>query len=192
MATKKTEASKTTKTTKKATKKKPVTKKAVATKAAVQETAPKAPQVLRLIRNDKYLAEYANAINGRHQSAIDKIAELTQGGAQTLSEFASGYLYFGLHKVDGSWILREWAPNATAIYLIGDFTGWKEDGHYAFKRIKDTGNWELVLPEKALKHGDLYKLSMHWEGGQGERIPAWVRRVVQDETTKIFLCILLL
>ena len=186
MATKKTEASKTTKTTKKATKKKPVTKKAVATKAAVQETAPKAPQVLRLIRNDKYLAEYANAINGRHQSAIDKIAELTQGGAQTLSEFASGYLYFGLHKVDGSWILREWAPNATAIYLIGDFTGWKEDGHYAFKRIKDTGNWELVLPEKALKHGDLYKLSMHWEGGQGERIPAWVRRVVQDETTKIF------
>ncbi|MBO4662634.1 MAG: alpha amylase C-terminal domain-containing protein [Bacteroidaceae bacterium] len=186
MATKKTEASKTTKTTKKATKKKPVTKKASAKKVAVQETAPKAPQVLRLIRNDKYLAEYANAINGRHQSAIDKIAELTQGGAQTLSEFASGYLYFGLHKVDGSWILREWAPNATAIYLIGDFTGWKEDGHYAFKRIKDTGNWELVLPEKALKHGDLYKLSVHWEGGQGERIPAWVRRVVQDETTKIF------
>ena len=186
MVTKKTEASKTTKTTKKATKKKPVTKKASAKKVAVQETAPKAPQVLRLIRNDKYLAEYANAINGRHQSAIDKIAELTQGGAQTLSEFASGYLYFGLHKVDGSWILREWAPNATAIYLIGDFTGWKEDGHYAFKRIKDTGNWELVLPEKALKHGDLYKLSVHWEGGQGERIPAWVRRVVQDETTKIF------
>ena len=186
MATKKTEASKTTKTTKKATKKKAVTKKAGAKKVAAQETAPKVPQVLRLIRNDKYLAEYANAINGRHQSAIDKIGELTQGGAQTLSEFASGYLYFGLHKQDGSWVLREWAPNATAIYLIGDFTGWKEDGHYALKRIKDTGNWELVLPEKALKHGDLYKLSVHWEGGQGERIPAWVRRVVQDETTKIF------
>ena len=96
MATKKTEASKTTKTTKKATKKKAVTKKAGAKKVAAQETAPKVPQVLRLIRNDKYLAEYANAINGRHQSAIDKIGELTQGGAQTLSEFASGYLYFGI------------------------------------------------------------------------------------------------
>ena len=186
MATKNTDASKTTRTAKKSTKKKTVTKKVSVKKIADQETAPKAPQVLRLIRNDKYLAEYANAINGRHQSAIDKIAELTRGGEQTLSEFASGYLYFGLHRQDGSWVLREWAPNATAIYLIGDFTGWKEDGHYAFKRIKDTGNWELVLPEKALKHGDLYKLSIHWEGGQGERIPAWVRRVVQDETTKIF------
>ena len=39
---------------------------------------------------------------------------------------------------------------------------------------------------KALKHGDLYKLKIHWEGGCGERIPAWANRVVQDEQTKIF------
>ena len=52
--------------------------------------------------------------------------------------------------------------------------------------MANSGNWELVLPEKALKHGDLYKMSVHWEGGQGERIPAWVGRVVQDDTTKIF------
>lgn len=33
---------------------------------------------------------------------------------------------------------------------------------------------------------DLFKLLVEWEGGSGERIPAWIRRVVQDENTKIF------
>ena len=190
MATKKTDAAKASKTTKATTKKtsakKTTTTKRASSKKVETPEVEKTPAVLRLIKNDKYLAEYADAINGRHQSALNKIAELTNNGEKTLSEFATGYMYFGLHKEDKNWVIREWAPNATAIYLIGEFNGWKEDGHYAFKRIKGTGNWELVLPEKALKHGDLYKMSVHWEGGQGERIPAWVRRVVQDEQTKIF------
>ena len=37
-----------------------------------------------------------------------------------------------------------------------------------------------------MKHGDFYKLRVYWNGGSGERIPAWCRRVVQDENTKIF------
>ena len=37
-----------------------------------------------------------------------------------------------------------------------------------------------------IHHGDLYKLNVYWECGQGERIPAWATRVVQDEQTKIF------
>ena len=37
-----------------------------------------------------------------------------------------------------------------------------------------------------MKHGDLFKMKVHWDGGEGERIPAWARRVVQDEKTKIF------
>ena len=137
MATKKTAATKASKTTKsataakKTTPKKACAKKTCAKKVAVPEEE-KPPAVLRLIRNDKYLAEYAEAINGRHQSALNKIAELTINGEKTLSEFATGYLYFGLHKDGKNWVIREWAPNASAIYLIGDFNGWKEDGHYAF------------------------------------------------------------
>ena len=30
------------------------------------------------------------------------------------------------------------------------------------------------------------KLSVHWEGGKGERIPSYANRVVQDDKTKIF------
>jgi len=48
------------------------------------------------------------------------------------------------------------------------------------------GDWEIALPAETLKHGDLYKLSVHWKGGQGERIPAYANRVVQDDKTKIF------
>ena len=68
---------------------------------------------------------------------------------------------------------------------MGTFNEWKELKKYSLKR-KDYGVWEIKLPADAMRHGDLYKLIVHWEGGCGERIPAWATRVVQDEQTKIF------
>ena len=141
---------------------------------------------LKLVANDPYLAPYEEAINGRHDHAAWKINELTNGGKTTLETFASGYDYYGLHKLSRGWVFREWAPNATEIYLIGDFNDWKETERYKAKRVEGTGNWELKISEKGMKHGDLYKMSVHWDGGQGERIPAWAQRVVQDDNTKIF------
>ena len=143
-------------------------------------------KTLKIIKNDPWLKDYEPAIAGRHQHAVDKIAELTQGGKTSLSDFATGYLYFGLHKTSTGWGFREWAPNATEIYLVGDFNKWQEKPQYRLKRLKNSGNWEIKLKENALKHGDLYKLKVYWEGGCGERIPAWCRRVVQDDETKIF------
>ena len=142
--------------------------------------------MLKLIKNDKWLEPYADAIEGRHLHAMEKENELTRKGKISLSDFATGHLYFGLHRTaNGGWVLREWAPNATEIYMIGDFNGWNEDPKYRMKPLKN-GNWELKLPAKALHHYDLYKLRIHWNGGEGERIPAWATRVVQDEVTKIF------
>ena len=144
------------------------------------------PNVLRLIKNDAALADFSDAINGRHEQAIRKMAELT-GGTNNLSEFASGYLYFGLHKTEDGWVLREWAPHAIDIFVVGDFNGWKESARYAMKRVKGSaGNWEIKIKNKSFRHGSLFKLIVHWEGGQGERIPAWATRVVQDEETHIF------
>ena len=143
------------------------------------------PQRLKIVKNDPWLEPFEGAIQGRHDHVLHKLHELT-AGKKPLSEFADGHLYFGLHKTEKGWVIREWAPNATAIYLIGDFNGWQENEKYAFKRLKNSGNWELKLPAKALKHQDLYKLKVHWDGGEGERIPAWCRRVVQDDDTKIF------
>ncbi len=142
-------------------------------------------QHIGLVKNDSWLEPYEDAIKGRHDHALWKLNDLTNNGKQTLSDFASGYLYFGLHRTDKGWVLREWAPNASEIYLIGDCNGWQETEKYKMKRLKN-GNWELKLSKTALKHEQLYKLSVHWDGGQGERIPAWANRVVQDENTKIF------
>ena len=138
-----------------------------------------------LVKNDSWLEPYEAAIVGRHEHALYKIKELTNGGKQTLSDFASGYLFFGLHKTEKGWIFREWAPNATAIYMVGDFNSWTELPQYQLK-AKKNGIWELSLPARAMKHGDLFKLRIHWNGGEGERIPAWANRVVQDDVTKIF------
>ncbi len=141
---------------------------------------------LGIVQNDPYLEPYEQAIRGRHDHAQWKISQLTQNGRKTLSEFASGHLYFGLHKTTEGWVFREWAPNATEIFLVGDFSDWQELEEFRAKRIEGTGNWELLLPENALQHGQHYKMKVRWNGGEGERIPAWAQRVVQDDFTKIF------
>jgi 1,4-alpha-glucan branching enzyme len=104
----------------------------------------------------------------------------------SLVDFASGHEYFGLHLRGRQWVLREWAPNATRIFLIGDATGWKEKKPFALTRKNTEGVWELRLPQNALRHGDYYRLKIHWRGGMGDRIPAWARRVVQDPASLIF------
>ena len=146
----------------------------------------KKQQHIGLVTHDPWLEPFEDAIRGRHEHALYKLNELTNNGKQTLSDFATGYLYFGLHQSEKGWVLREWAPNATDIFVVGDFNDWREDEMYRMKRLKNSDNWEIRLPAKAMKHGDLYKLKVRWQGGEGERIPAWARRVVQDDRTKIF------
>lgn len=142
-------------------------------------------RTLNIIKHDLWLEPFEEAINGRYRYVLGKKSELTNGGKQSLSDFATGYLYFGLHKTSKGWVFREWAPNATQIYLVGTFSNWKEDQAYAMTRLEN-GNWEMELPADVLHHGDLYKLIVHWNGGCGERIPAWATRVVQDAQTGIF------
>ena len=145
-------------------------------------TAPK----LKLIENDPWLEPFSAAIEGRYQRVLDKELELT-GGKMSLTDFASGHMYFGLHRTRKGWVFREWAPNAKDIYLIGDFNNWQVKPEYRLKKVKrSNGVWELELKADEMKHGDLFKMKVYWEGGEGERIPAYANRVVQDEATKIF------
>ena len=141
--------------------------------------------MLNLIARDSYLEPYTLEIDGRYRYFLQKEKELTKNGRQTLSSFASGYLYFGLHRTATGWVFREWAPNATKIVLVGDFSNWEELPQYELKALPG-GTWERRLPLKALSHGQHYKMRVYWNGGCGDRIPAWARRVVQDDNTKIF------
>ncbi len=141
--------------------------------------------MLKIIENDPWLTPYTGAIEGRHDHALWRENQLT-GGKVSLKDFASGYLYYGLQRTKSGWVFREWAPNATDIYLIGDFSGWNEQERFRLKRINEAGDWELSIPLGLIGHGQHYKMRVKWNGGQGDRIPAWCQRVVQDSNSKIF------
>jgi len=139
---------------------------------------------LTLVKNDPWLEAYHEVMQRRHQHTAEKAMELTHDSGK-LTDFANGYLYFGLHQTPTGWVFREWAPNAKAIFFLGDFNNWKKHHRFELTPLGE-GIWEIELPKETLKHGMLYKLLMEWEGGQGERIPAWCRRVVQDVKTHLF------
>ena len=136
-----------------------------------------------LIKNDPWLEPFREIITRRMEKASSREAELT--GGDSLQSFASGHLWFGLHQDNQGWVMREWAPNAREIFLLGSFNQWKASEEYRFERLEH-GNWEIKLKKGSIAHGDRYKLLVRWDGGEGERIPAWCNRVVQDPETKVF------
>lgn len=139
---------------------------------------------LKLIENDPWLEPYSNTIVNRFNKTKSKLNDIKKKHS-TLNDSIAGHLYYGLHREKESWVIREWAPNATSIFLIGDFSDWKPIEKYKFNKI-DNGNWECIIDLNDLKHGMLYKLLINWGTGSHERIPTYCHRVVQDEETKIF------
>ena len=141
--------------------------------------------VQSLIEKDPLLKPYTDHLK-RRWSRIDEVVSRLTSNQTSLADFASGHEYFGLHFINNQWVFREWAPNAEAIFLVGDMTDWKERKSFALERINPDGVWEIQFPPDKLSHQDLYRLRIHWPGGSGDRIPAYARRVVQDSDTLIF------
>jgi 1,4-alpha-glucan branching enzyme len=139
----------------------------------------------RLIDSDPYLGRHRQELV-RRLAHIRRTRERVLGKYTDLRHLAAGHEHFGLHRTADGWVFREWAPNANAIYLLGDFCGWQADSAYTLSRVGDHGQWELHVADDVLRHGDLFRLHVQWDGGQGERIPAYARRVVQDPDTLIF------
>ena len=140
--------------------------------------------MLKLVEEDKLLKPFAGIIEKRHQQVLAMEREFTYRTTR-LSDKCNSYLYYGLHRTNEGWVFREWAPNATAIYLLGEFNDWRKHPDYVLTKVGG-GNWEIKLPLGALVHEMLYRLLVEWNGGSGERLPSHVRRVIQDEYTKIY------
>ena len=138
----------------------------------------------KIYETDPYLAPYKEAIEKRHERILEERDKIALDGS--LADGLNNHLYYGLHRdADGSWVFREWAPNASRIYLIGEFNNWRRTAAYSLNPVGG-GNWEIRLPAMFLHHQELYKLFIEWPGGGGERLPSYVRRVVQDPVTKVF------
>ncbi len=136
-----------------------------------------------LVKNDPWLEPYTGHINwrmGQLKLHIQSI-ESTSG---SLEDYATTHKKLGIHFCPGSqtWTVKEWAPAAQSVSLVGDFNGWNGETHPLVKN--NNGIWEAQLPANTLQHGDLIKLRIVGaSGGSRDRIPATILRAVQNEST---------
>ncbi len=140
---------------------------------------------LTSLSDDPYLTPYLGILQ-RRQALKDKRMQFLSAGPGSLGEFACAHEFYGLKRRKDGWTFREWAPNATEIFLVGDFSDWKPQPAFALKRLPNRSVWEGSWPLDRLSHGQRYHLLVLWNGGQGERLPAYGRRVVQDPRTNLF------
>lgn len=139
---------------------------------------------------DKWLEPFEKELTARYERLITKKEEIA-GQGRRLAGAVNNHLYYGVFREGKEWVFREWAPHLSGICVVGDFNNWECREEYAMRPVGN-GNWELRVPGEWVKHGDLFKWFVRWDAGngfpagEGERIPAYARRCVQDEQTKLF------
>ncbi|HEY0247786.1 MAG TPA: alpha-amylase family glycosyl hydrolase, partial [Gryllotalpicola sp.] len=75
--------------------------------------------------------------------------------------------HWGVHASFAGVSFAVWAPNATAVRVVGDFNGWDGTQH-AMRTMGPSGVWELFVP--GLAAGALYKFDIRTQSGE------WVRK----------------
>ena len=144
---------------------------------------------LKIVKDDPWLEPVESELEYRRKLYLDALKEIEEA-SESIADYADGYLYFGFQRDEEAhgWWFREWLPGAWEVFLFGDFNGW-ERRSLPLARGAD-GVWSIFLYDgdwgRGLKHGSLYKILVHGENGWHERIPAYARRVVQDDATKNF------
>jgi len=78
------------------------------------------------------------------------------------------YEKFGAHHLENNGqtgtYFAVWAPNATAIYVVGDFNGWNPHAHPLYVRWDGSGIWEGFIAHVPL--GERYKYVIHTTSGE--------------------------
>ncbi|MCK5776561.1 MAG: alpha amylase C-terminal domain-containing protein [Bacteroidales bacterium] len=143
-------------------------------------------KTLQIIKEDPWLEPVSNEINERYQRFIDKKKSI-EADHGSLYDFASAYKTMGFHLNDDKTLLtyREWAPKADRLFLIGDFNDWEYFTHPLQK--KENGIWEIKLKLSEypkLAHKAKVKVVVQSHGRTQVKIPAYIRRVIQNEETK--------
>ncbi|MDP4291825.1 MAG: alpha-amylase family glycosyl hydrolase [Bacteroidota bacterium] len=139
--------------------------------------------------DDPVLKPYSSVIRARKERYLNALDEINSEYGSLLS-FAQLHTYLGFHydRQNLGWIYREWAPNAKALYLIGDFNNWNRRSHPM--RLNAKGYWEIFLADldyaTTFTHGSKVKVTVIARNGEFDRIPLFIRRVVQNEQNKDF------
>ena len=144
---------------------------------------------LAIVEQDDWLKPVEGAMTERYAHFCRRLSGIERT-AGSLVDYANGYLYFGFQydPVRRGWWFREGLPGAIDVYLFGDFNGWQRT-ELPLRRGAG-GVWSIFLPDESfagrLVHGSRVKILVHGRNGWLERIPAYIRRVVQDEQSKDF------
>lgn len=144
---------------------------------------------LQLIKDSPWLEKYAPNVLERLEMYKATLGYIEYENGSLL-EFARAHEFFGVHfdPFRNGWVYREWAPQAYNIFLMGDFNGWNKYSHPLKKGAR--GIWEVFLPFEQYKESFIHgsKIKIHVEGKNGalDRIPAYMKRVIQNEETHDF------
>ncbi len=157
--------------------------------ALATAAAPAAP-ALTLTQEDAWLHPFEPVLLARQQRLADRLAVITKEYG-SLSKFATAHQRLGLHydpKRRG-YVVREWAPGAEAVSLVGDFNYWNRQAD-PLTKDEATGVWEgFVADDESGRRpaaNSRYKLHVVAHGQGKDRLPAYLRRAVQDEESKDF------
>ena len=142
-----------------------------------------------LVKNDPWLNPVSNAVEARHNRYKQRLKYI-KNRYGSLKTFATAHQFLGFNydKRRKGWWYREWAPAAHYLSLMGDFNDWNR---YEYP-LENVGNgiWEIFLSDKEfahrLVHESKLKVLVQSQIGEHERIPVYIKRVIQDEITKDF------
>ncbi|GHB29206.1 alpha amylase C-terminal domain-containing protein [Mongoliitalea lutea] len=146
-------------------------------------------QTLKILQDEAWLKPYANELETRYIRFKNSLSQLESHFGSIL-EFARIHEYYGIHfdKIRNGWIYREWAPEAKQLFFMGDFNDWNRYSHPMKKNHR--GDWEIFLPYADYKTSFVHqgKVKVHVISSRHEldRIPAYIRRVIQDERSHDF------
>ncbi len=144
---------------------------------------------LAIIQEDGWLDPYVHEVRERFER-YRRVRKEIEDAEGSLLDFAKGHYYYGINfdNEKNGWTYREWAPNAHQLYLAGDFNEWNRTTH-KLERNKN-GDWEIFLPYEEYKnsfvHSSKVKVHVHAGNGSIDRIPAYIRKVIQDPDTYDF------
>lgn len=107
--------------------------------------------------------------------ATKKVWNYSLFSEEIINNFQQGTLYNAYHYFGNKQLnvlgktgtyFSVWAPNATAVSVVGNFNDWKAGEHRLFVRLDKSGIWEGFIPD--CERGEVYKYAI--EGFEGKLI----------------------
>ena len=104
-----------------------------------------------------YFVDTAQAVWNYSLFTDDDVRAFQQGTHSTLYQLF-GNKQIEVMGVQGTYF-SVWAPNATAVFVTGNFNDWNNEAHPLKVRLESSGIWEGFIPN--IGQGEVYKYHIH-------------------------------